>query len=66
MRDIKILPSKVIPTKEGLMLFGLIEAIYVLDYNNKIYSLQESSGIIRNGFTTEFYNNNQQFFTEWP
>lgn len=64
-RDIEneLLPYQVIPTEECLMLFGLIEAIYTLDYNSKVYLFKEGSGVIRNGFTVEFYNKYPQYFT---
>lgn len=63
--DINVLPTRVIPTEQGVMLFGIIEAIYTLNPLNNIYILKENSGIIRNGFTVEFYRDNRQFFIEW-
>lgn len=64
-RDIKPLPLKVIPSKEAQRLFGIPELIFTYHWFCDMYLLKENSGIIRSGFTGDFYKNYKQYFTEY-
>lgn len=56
-KDIKQYPKKIQFTEEGLRLFGMPDLIYELDFLTYNYYLIEKSGIIRGGFTGDFYLN---------
>lgn len=58
-----ILPLEVTPTDQAVKMFGIMDATHKLNIVTNIYVIEEDSGILRSGFTTEFYLNNKTYFT---
>lgn len=50
-----ILPTFIEPKDIAIAMFGLIKTHYSLNLKHNMYVVQENSGLVRSGFSIEFY-----------
>lgn len=61
-KDIR-LPDYLEPTEDCIKMFGLWETTYKLNLKGQCYVSVEPSGIIRSGFTVEFFLRFREYFS---
>lgn len=63
--DIKLMPLTITPNVEAQKLFGLHPLIFTYNHDRDLYMVLEHSGIIREGFTGDFYRRYHNYFIDY-
>lgn len=58
------IPNFLKPTKKAQEYFGFYDTVFSYYLNREIFCIRENSGIIRSGFTLEFYLDFKTYFYE--